>query len=86
MWIRLCKDYWQRQGTLWRPLFERAVARGEISEQTDIALLLEILLGVFYSRLFLLKEPIDETLPERIVDLVLSGVSDFSPTPRRRAP
>ena len=43
--------------------------------ETDISLLLETLIGVFYARLFVLREPVDETIPERIVDLVLSGVS-----------
>jgi AcrR family transcriptional regulator len=70
----LSKDYWQRRSTLLRPLFERAIARGELSAQTDIPLLFETLIGALYVRLFLLREPLDETLPERIVDLVLSGV------------
>ena len=51
----------------------RAVARGELSPQTDFQLLLETLISVFYIRPFVFNEPLDETLPERIVDLVLSG-------------
>src|ERR1700736_5944305 len=76
----LCKDYWQSRSTLWRPLFERALVRGDLAPQTDISLLLETLIGVFYARLFVLREPVDETIPERIVDLVLSGVSGSSST------
>lgn len=72
------KDYWQRRSTLLRPLFERAIGRGELSAQTDIPLLFEMLIGVLYVRLFLLGESLDETLPERIVDLVLSGVGTSS--------
>jgi AcrR family transcriptional regulator len=72
------KDYWQRRSTLLRPLFERAIVRGELSAQTDIPLLFEMLIGVLYVRLFLLGESLDETLPERIVDLVLSGVGTSS--------
>jgi len=68
------QDYWRRRSTLLRPLFERAIARGELSPQTDIPLLFETLIGVFYIRTFLLDAPLDETLPERIVDLVLAGV------------
>jgi AcrR family transcriptional regulator len=68
------KDYWQRRSTLLWPLFERAIGRGELSAQTDISLLFEMLIGVLYVRLFLMGESLDETLPERIVDLVLSGV------------
>ena len=74
------KDYWQRRSKLLRPLFERAIVRGELSVQADIPLLFEVLIGVLYVRLFLLGEPLDETLPGRIVDLVLSevGTSSFS--------
>ncbi len=72
------KDYWQRRSTLLRPLFERAIVRGELSAQTDIPLLFEMLIGVLYVRLFLLGESLDETLPERIVNLVLSGVGTSS--------
>jgi hypothetical protein len=68
------KDYWQRRSMLLRSLFERAIARGELSAQIDIPLLFEMLIGVLYVRLFLLGESLDETLPERIIDLVLSGV------------
>jgi AcrR family transcriptional regulator len=77
----LSQGYWQRRSALLRPLFERAIARGELSPQTDLSLLFEMLVGVFYVRLSLLREPMDETLPERIVDLVLSGVSESPPTP-----
>ncbi len=67
------KDYWQRRSKLLRPVFERAIGRGELSAQTDVPLLFEMLIGVLYVRLFLLGESLDETLPERIVDLLLSG-------------
>jgi AcrR family transcriptional regulator len=76
----LYKDYWQRRSTLLRPLFVRAITRGELSPQTDIPLLFETLIGVLYVRLFVLGESLDETLPERIVDLVLSGVYKSLPT------
>ena len=68
------KDYWRRRSMLLRPLFEHAIARGELAQQTDIPLLFELLIGVFYVRLFVPEEVLDETLPERIVDLVLAGV------------
>jgi AcrR family transcriptional regulator len=75
------RDYWQQRLALIRPLFERAIARGELPPQTDIQLLFEALIGVFYVRLFGLREPLDETLPERVVDLVLSGVCMGGPSP-----
>lgn len=74
------KDYWRQRHALLQPLFERAIARGELSPQTDIQLLFEMLIGAFYVRAFGLREPLDETLPERIVDLMLSGVYIGNPT------
>jgi AcrR family transcriptional regulator len=67
------RDYWQRRRMLLQPLFERAIARGELSPQMDFQLLIETLIGVFYVRAFGLREPLDETLPERVVDLVIFG-------------
>lgn len=67
------QDYWRQRRALIQPIFDRAIGRGEISSQADLRLLLETLIGVFYVRAFVLREPLDETLPERVVDLVLSG-------------
>jgi AcrR family transcriptional regulator len=69
------KDYWQHRYPLLRPLFDRAIARGELSPQADLQLLFETLLGILYVRTYVLRESLDETLLERIVDLVLPGVS-----------
>lgn len=76
----LYQNYWQQRSALMRQLFERAIARSELSPQTDLSLLFEMLVGVFYVHLSLLQEPVDETFPERIVDLVLSGVGEGPPT------
>lgn len=67
------KDYWQRSYSHLRPLFDRAIARGELSPQTDLQLLFEMLLGVLFIHVFVLRESLDETLAERIVDLLLAG-------------
>jgi AcrR family transcriptional regulator len=68
------KDYWQHRLARIQVLFDRAITRGELSPQTDFQLLLETLIGVLYVRIFVVNEPVDEMLPERIVNLVLSGV------------
>jgi AcrR family transcriptional regulator len=65
------QEYWRQRRALLQPMFDRAIARGEVSPQADLQLLLETLIGVFYVRAFVLGEPLDETLPERVVDLVL---------------
>ncbi|MBO0791966.1 MAG: TetR/AcrR family transcriptional regulator [Ktedonobacteraceae bacterium] len=69
------KGYWQRRRPYLQPLFDRAAERGELPPQADCQLIFEMLLGVLCVRDFVLEEPLDETLPERIVDLVLTGVS-----------
>jgi AcrR family transcriptional regulator len=70
----LCHDYWRHRYPYLRPLFDRAIARGELSPGVDLQLLFEALLGILYARAFLLGEPLDETLPERIVDLIMPGL------------
>jgi AcrR family transcriptional regulator len=67
------QEYWRQRRALLQPVFDRAMARGEVSPQADLQLLFETLIGVFYARAFVLGESLDETLPERVVDLVLSG-------------
>jgi len=69
------KDYWHHRRAHLQILFDRAIARGELSPQTDPQLFLETLIGVLYVRLFVINEQVDEALPERIVDLVLLGVN-----------
>jgi AcrR family transcriptional regulator len=67
------RDYWQHRYPYLRPLFDRAIARGELSPQTDLRLFFEMLLGILFFHVFILGEACTETLPERIVDLILSG-------------
>jgi AcrR family transcriptional regulator len=69
------RDIWRQRRAHLQVVYDRAIARGELSPQTDFQLLLETLIGIFYLRFFLTTEPVEDTLPERAVDLVLSGVS-----------
>jgi AcrR family transcriptional regulator len=73
------KNYWQHRYPYLRPLFDRAIARGELSPQTDFQLLFEMLLGVLFVRAFMLGESLDETLADRIVDLMLAGGGTILP-------
>ncbi len=67
------QHYWQSRFEQFNMIVARAQARGELPPQTDGHLLLRTLIGPLYVQMFLLNQPLDETLPERIVDLVLSG-------------
>lgn len=66
------KEHWRQRRTHLQVIFDRAIARGECSLQIDSQLFLEMLAGALYVRLFVVNEPVDEGLPERIVDLVLT--------------
>jgi hypothetical protein len=71
----LRQEHWRDRRTRLQIIFDRAIARGEVAPQVDGQLLLETLSGIMYMRLFVVSEPIDEMLPERVVDLILSGAN-----------
>jgi AcrR family transcriptional regulator len=67
------KEHWQKRHAQFQVIFDRATQRGECSPQINTQLFLETLAGALYVRLFVANEPVDETLPAQIVDLMLSG-------------
>jgi AcrR family transcriptional regulator len=69
----LRQEHWRQRRAHLQILFDRAITRGEVSPQIDCQLLLEMLSGIMYMRLFVVNEPVDEMLPERVVDLMLLG-------------
>jgi AcrR family transcriptional regulator len=69
----LRQEHWRQRRAHLQILFDRAIARGELSPQVDCQLLLETLSGIMYMRFFVVNEPVDEMVPERVVDLILSG-------------
>jgi hypothetical protein len=64
-------------------LIEAAVARGEISRDTDVLLLLDMLWGVVYARLEMRNESVSDAVLERIVD-VLVDAARFAKKPQRK--
>ena len=56
-------------------MLERAQARGELRPGLDYRLTIETLIGAIYVRLLLTREPIDDTLAEHVVDLILAGIT-----------
>jgi predicted nucleotidyltransferase len=67
-----------------RVLAREAIARGELSEQADIELLLDMLGGALLIRLFMKDARVDEVLISRIADVLLQGAP--APTARPPAP
>jgi predicted nucleotidyltransferase len=52
-------------------ILNRGIQRGEISEQADIDLLLEILPGIFTYRIFMTHQSVNGKFVEQLVDGVL---------------
>ena len=69
----LRQEHWRQRCAQLQILFDRAIARGEVSPQVDYPFLLEMLSGIIYMRFFVTNEPVDEMVPERVVDLIFSG-------------
>ncbi len=61
------------------PVVHRGLDRGELRADTDPRLLLETLVAPLHGRLLLTGEPIDDDLPERVVDMVLDGAANSEP-------
>jgi AcrR family transcriptional regulator len=57
------------------PLFDRAVARGEVRPGVDRELVGDLLVGAVHHRRFISRRPLDDQLAERAVDLVLRAIS-----------
>ena len=57
-----------------REIFARAIARGEIVSDTDIDLVLDLLIGAVFLRLLFERGPLNERVADSLVDLVLKGL------------
>ena len=67
--------FWAERFTTGQTVLERAQARGELRPGLDYRLTIETLIGAIYVRLLLTREPIDDTLTEHVVDLILAGIA-----------
>jgi AcrR family transcriptional regulator len=79
--------YWSSRVARVGVIFERAIARGEIPASADIRLASEMLIAPLYFRLLISHEALEDSLVERIANLVLYGVSssDRDEQPRTSA-
>ncbi len=64
--------YLQEQRVRDQKPFLRAIARGELSPETDVASLAEWLVGLIHYRVIVTGEPVDDTFVDAIVGNVLS--------------
>ncbi|MFD7288898.1 TetR/AcrR family transcriptional regulator [Streptomyces sp. NPDC059863] len=65
-------EFWRSRFDLARIMIDRAVARGELPEDTDPAFVLEVLIAPLHFRALLTRHPIDGHLTGRLVDLLLA--------------
>ncbi|MEV0365115.1 TetR/AcrR family transcriptional regulator [Nocardia fusca] len=57
------------------PLFRRAVVRGELDDRTDPRLVMDMLAGAIWFRVFLRAEPVEAADIDKAVDIVLNGIA-----------
>jgi AcrR family transcriptional regulator len=68
-------QFWQNRIDRTRVMIDRAVARGELSADTDAAAALELLVGALYFRLLLTRQPIDDDVTGHLVDVLVNGLT-----------
>ncbi len=57
-----------------RDAFARAMARGEVAEDLDVELTIDLITGSVLNRLFFSDLPVDEQVLARVLDVVLAGI------------
>ena len=80
--LKVKHEYWQRRFERLRPVFDRAIARGEFPPDADPFVLLQILIAPRFFRLLVSIEPLDDWPIAEVVDRVLNG---YAPSPKRTA-
>lgn len=78
----IAKELTTRQDEEFEELIEAALARGEITRETNMPLLADMLWGTLFTRLELSNEPVSDELLETIVDILM----DAAQRPARRKP
>jgi AcrR family transcriptional regulator len=66
--------FWAERFTTGQQVLHRAEARGELRAGLDYRLTVETLIGTLFVRVLLTREPVDDAVTGRIVDLVLAGI------------
>jgi AcrR family transcriptional regulator len=64
-------DYFVRRRAALRPVFERAVGRGELPPDSDPDVLIDLLIAPLYFRRLITREPIDDAFIDAVVSSVL---------------
>jgi AcrR family transcriptional regulator len=71
---KFCADRVEQE----RPIFQRAVERGELAAHVDSAMVVDLLAGAMWFRLLVRQTPLPPGYTEAIVDTVLGGLPHSS--------
>ena len=72
---RVRRRFWSARLEATLAIIDRAVERRELAPDVDPQLALEMLSAPLQSRILLIDEPLEESLPERLTDLLLRGLA-----------
>ena len=67
--LRARREYWQARFERMRPIFDRAVARGEFPGNVEPTVMLQTLIAPLYFRLLVSVEKLDDWPVDELVDL-----------------
>jgi hypothetical protein len=68
-------QFWRARYDTTRTIIDRAIARHELAADIDHQLALELLVAPLHFRALLIRQPIDPSRIERMVDALLSGLA-----------
>jgi len=69
-----CTDFWRSRRTAAVKMFHRAMERGELAQDVDADLAIELLVAPLHFRAILTRQPLDPVFLDRVVDQVLVGI------------
>ena len=68
-------QFWRSRFDLASVIVDRAKSRGELPDDIDPAMALELLIAPLHFRTLLTRQPVDEQLAGQVVDLLLKGIA-----------
>ena len=68
-------QFWRSRFDLASVIVDRAKSRGELPDDIDPAMALELLIAPLHFRTLLTRQPVDEQRAGRVVDLLLKGIA-----------
>ena len=78
------RGFLARRRAALRAVLDRGIQRGDLRDNLDIELALDVLGGPLFYRLLITGGPIDEQLAEGVVELIMRGFAPQPKTPKRK--